>query len=168
MGADLVRAQFDHGYWATSHILTRAGGLSDEEFRATPGSTRDLRGTLVHALDTEWSWRLRLQGEPAEVWTIEMTSEEFPDVEGLKERWGMDENEMRAWLSGLTDADLMGLPDMAEESKGYPLAYYLLHILNHSAQCRADAAAFLTDLGHSPGDLDFLDWADSIGADSTR
>ena len=161
MTPEVIKAQFDYGYWATGQILTRADELTDDEFVSTPSSTRGLRGTLVHGLDTEWSWRLRLQGMPKEAWTAEMTPEEFPSVEVLRQRWRQDETELRAWLDTLGEDQLTGSVDLGERSKGYPLWYYLLHILNHSAQCRADAAGFVTDLGHSPGDLDFLDWADT-------
>jgi uncharacterized damage-inducible protein DinB len=34
--------------------------------------------------------------------------------------------------------------------------HVLLHVLNHNTQHRAEAAAMLTDLGHSPGDIDML------------
>jgi uncharacterized damage-inducible protein DinB len=90
-----------------------------------------------------------------------MKPEEFPDLDTLRARWEQDRVAMRPWLQGLSREDLLAPVELGEESRGYPLWYYLLHIVHHSSQCRADAAAALTELGHSPGDLDFLDYAET-------
>lgn len=155
-----VLTLFDYSYWANRQILRAAAQLSDEQFSApTEVTVRNLQDTLVHQFDVEWSWRLRLQGEPPEVWQQqEFVAADFPTVASLAERWETDEREMRAYLESLSNADLE-----AEAAPGrYALWYYLMHILQHSAQSRADAASLLTQLGHSPGNLDFLDFADSV------
>lgn len=156
-----VLTLFDYNYWANRRILSAAAQLSDEQFSAPMELTvRNLQDTLVHQLDVEWSWRLRLQGEPPEVWQQqELVAADFPTVASLVERWETDERDMRAYLESLSDADLEAeaAPDR------YALWYYLMHILQHSAQSRADAATLLTQLGHSPGHLDFLDFADTLG-----
>ena len=54
---------FDFMYWANRRILDTAARLTNAQFTLPSVIVgRDLRGTLVHALDTECSWRLRLQG----------------------------------------------------------------------------------------------------------
>jgi uncharacterized damage-inducible protein DinB len=155
-----VLTLFDYHYWANRQILRAAAQLRDEQFSAPLEVTvRNLQDTLVHQLDVEWSWRLRLQGEPPEVWQQqELEAADFPTVASLAERWKVDEREMRAYLESLSDADLEAeaAPDR------YPLWYYLMHIYQHSAQSRADAATILTNLGHSPGHIDFLDFADTL------
>jgi len=40
----------------------------------------------------------------------------------------------------------------------------LVHVINHGTQHRSEAAALLTDAGHSPVDLDMIDYADALAA----
>ncbi len=153
----------DYHYWATRRVLSAAASLTDEEFRQTSGgTTRDLRSTLVHALDVEWSWRERLRGPDSETEEAELQLDDFPNVAGLSERWARDESEMRAWIDGLSDEELAAPPHIRAEI-GAPLWFFVMHILTHGTLQRADAAVLLTQAGHSPGDLDFLDFADSLG-----
>lgn len=160
-----VLALFDHLYWVNRRLLDAATRLTAEEFTSptTPETpieitTRDLRATLVHELDVEWSWRLNLQGKPIEEWGPgeELKPEDYPDVRTLREHWARDEAEMRAWLDGLSDEDLARPTSSAFTNDRRPLWHYLLHIVTHAAQQQADAATLLTLKGSSPGDLDFL------------
>lgn len=160
---DLV-ALFDYGYWADRRLLEAAARLTPEQWTAREQiTTRDLRDTLVHALDVEWSWRLRLQKRPTEAWgpEAELRPADYPTAADLAEHWARDEAEMRTWLATLDDNALARDIDIGDKHR-FPLWYYLVHIATHSQQQRADAATLLTRFGCSPGNLDFLDYADSI------
>src|SRR5207245_11017170 len=64
---------FGFSYWMKDRVLECAAKLTTAEFRAPSGlTTRDLRGTLVHTLDVEGSWRARLQGQREDVWQTEL------------------------------------------------------------------------------------------------
>jgi uncharacterized damage-inducible protein DinB len=158
--ADIVRL-FDYSYWATGQILRSAENLSPEEFVAPTDVTyRDLRGTLVHTLDVERSWRRRLRGEPPETWDVELPEDDFPTAQSLAAAWRDDETEMRTWLDALNDETIEDIVDLGPKNR-FPLSVFLLHIITHSAQQRRDAAILLERRGRLPAEIDFLYYADS-------
>lgn len=158
---DGVIALFDYNYWADRHLLDVAAKLTPAAWRANSDvTTRGLRATLVHALDVERSWRLRLQKRPKAEWDAELDPASYDDPTTLADEWRRDEAEMRAWLSTLDQVALD-----AEWNDGgrdrFPLWFFLVHVITHSQQQRSDAAILLTRIGHSPGDIDFLNYVDS-------
>lgn len=151
----------DFTYWGNRHLLDVASKLTPEHWVAPRDITeRSLRGTLVHALDVELSWRLCLQKRPKEEWDGELKPEDYPTAALLAEHWARDEAEMRAWLATLDDATLASNWDISDK-RLFPLWTYVVHIVTHSQQQRSDAAILLTRAGHSPGNIEFLDYADT-------
>ncbi len=149
---------FDYLFWVTYRLLDAADRLSPEEFTATSTiGTRDLRATLVHELDVEWSWRRNLQGKRMEEWgrDDDLDPDDYSDVASLRERWRRDETEMRAWLATLSDDGLTAPTSSAFTGDTRPLWQYLVHILTHATQQQAEAAAMLTLAGHSPDDIGY-------------
>jgi len=149
---------FDYNYWASARILRVTLQVTPQEFIATNTSSHgSLRGTLAHALFAETIWRRRLQGEEMPTGLPQAT--DFPTPQALQEAFLAEEARMRDWLSGLNDDDLHKIAHY-KSTKGAPfqntLWHVLAHILNHGTQHRAEAAAMLTDLGHSPGDVDMI------------
>jgi uncharacterized damage-inducible protein DinB len=159
MQAADILTLFDHMYWVNHQLLDAAARLTPAQFREpTLMTTRDLRATLVHELDVEWSWRLNLQGRPPEESgpDEELQPEDYPDVQSLREHWTRDEAEMRAWLGTLSEEDLQRPVSSAFTNDRRPLWQYLLHVVTHAAQQQADAATLLSLGGRSPGELDYL------------
>jgi uncharacterized damage-inducible protein DinB len=157
-----IEALLDFTYWADRRVLEASSAVPAEAFsRPVSISYRDLRGTLVHTLDVEMSWRRRLRGEPKAVWDAALDVDDYPTVAALAERWATDEAEMRAWIHGLTDTDLAQIQDLGDGDR-FPLWFYLVHIVTHSEQQRRDAQLILRHLGSEPPDLEFLYYADSL------
>jgi uncharacterized damage-inducible protein DinB len=158
----------DYMYWAHRRVLATAARLTPAQFTLPSViAGRDLRATFVHTLDTEWSWRLRLQGRPEEEWKKSLATSDYRNVAALADHWRRDEDEMREWVASLDDETLARSVDLGGNEQ-YPLWYYLIHMVTHSQQHRAESAQLLTQLGRSPGDLDFLDYADSARVRASR
>jgi uncharacterized damage-inducible protein DinB len=161
---DDIAVLFDFNYWANRQIVLACAEIPSEAFTAPPAYTyRSLRGTLVHTLDVELSWRRRLRGEPHDVWDQSLVDTDYPAVSVLHEHWTRDEAEMRAWLQAMADDELAAIVDLGNADR-YPLWYYLVHVVTHSAEQRRDAALILENGGHSPPNLEFLYYADSLTA----
>ena len=148
---------FDYLYWRRDRVLAGADALGTASFVATEGAaSRDLRGTLVHELDVERSWRLRLQGTPDAEWDQTLQDGDYPTAQELREHWSGDEADMRDWIAGLSDADLAG-PVTVNRLEGFALESYLTHVVMHGIQSFSEAGMLLAAAGHSVGDVDFLD-----------
>jgi uncharacterized damage-inducible protein DinB len=150
---------FEHLYWARDRVLRAAAELNASAFTSTDTVTsRDLRATLVHELDVQWSWRERLKGADWKEWgdDAELTGGDYPTLASVMEHWRRDEAVMRSWLAGLTDADLDAPPVRDEDSQ--PLWHYVMHLYAHGLQQFSEAAVLLTRAAHSPGDIGFLEF----------
>lgn len=160
-----IRLLYDYNYWARNRILTAAALVTPEQYAAPAkfpfGS---LRGTLLHTLDAEISWRNRFEYER---WTDDLLEADYPTLTMLQDAWLAEEAAMRAYLARLSDFDLQGIvaymADTGHERRRI-LWHCLLHLANHGTQHRAEAAAILSGYGASPGDLDFTLFLNEHGA----
>ncbi len=167
MNIDEVKLLFDFNYWADKRIADTAARVSPEQYAAPTDfglGFPSLRGTILHILDGEWGWRLRLEratrarpaGDPAD--EADLTEAQLPTLSALRERWSQEETALRKWVNGLRDEELNGLVRYPLPSGGVRervLWHSLVHLINHGTQHRSEAAALLTHYGQSPGEMDF-------------
>jgi len=156
MNRDDIGFLFDYHYWATAHVLDQADRVSPEQFVApSPAPHGSLRSTLLHALAAEVIWRQRMQEgvSPSSLAAFD----ELQSPAEIRTYWRVQEEKMRTYLAGLTDADLLGtfrFRRTGGEELEFMRGRTLAHVVNHATQHRAEAAILLTQYGHSPGDLD--------------
>jgi uncharacterized damage-inducible protein DinB len=148
---------YKYNQWANGLILNAAANVTPEQFLADATFPHGgLRGTLTHTLFAEWIWRNRWEGNSP---TFRIQPEEFPTVEYLRERWMKEEKLLMEFVETLTDEKLVNTFQY-KNTKGAAFEQVLwkamAHVVNHGTQHRAEAAAMLTDLGHSPGDVDLI------------
>ena len=152
-----ITTLYDYNYWATKLILVAAAKVTTEQFAAPgPFPWGGLRGTLVHTLDAEYSWRLIFQFGDSQA--EDLKASDFPRIEDVAQRWQEEETLMRQYLSGLDDKAVTGVLRYTTTTglkRERILWHGLFHVVNHGTQHRSEAAALLTDFGQSPGDVDF-------------
>lgn len=166
MEIDWLRTLYAYSRWANSRVLDTAASLSPTEL-TKPGGVGygSLRDILVHIVAAQWVWLSRWQGvSPTALWN----PADFADVAGIRARWQEVEEDTAAFLAGL-DAGRLGAEVVYASTRGaprrQPLWQLLLHQVNHATQHRSEAAYLLTQMGHSPGDLDLLAYLLQGGAD---
>ena len=148
---------FKYNAWSNAKILEAASGVTPDQFLApAPFPHGSLRGTLVHALFGEWVWRMRWEGTANNpMWK----PEQFPTFESLRARWGDEELRLTQFVTNLTEERLYSKIKYIS-TEGYPhervLWETMAHLVNHGTQHKTEAAAILTGIGHSPGDIDLI------------
>jgi len=166
MKIDEIKLLFDYNDWADARILAGCDRVSPEQYAARASYGRGgLRAIMVHILDNLWQQRITLQGyyqEPladeAAYDATEFHEDTFPTLAMLRERWTIEQQEMRAYLDTLTEEALNStiryvIPGVVRERVVW---HILMEVIIHATQHRSEAAALLTSYGQSPGDLDFL------------
>jgi uncharacterized damage-inducible protein DinB len=150
---------YQYNQWATARILDTAAKLTQEQYLAQASFPHGgLQGTLVHALSAEWIWRTRCEGSSP---TSLLKKEEFPTFASLRARWSEEEKKLMEFVETVSEERLNSTFDYTN-TLGKPFTrvmwQVMAHVVNHGTQHRSEAAAMLTDLGHSPGDLDLISY----------
>ena len=155
MDAASIRFLYDYDAWATRRILDAAQGLEGEAWAGGPAvGERNLADILTHQLGASQRWRHSWQ----DLQTERPRPERGPRLSpaDLRAAWQSEWPQLHAWIATL------GGDDLERRFDGVPLWQMLLHVANHGTQHRSEAAALLTDLGRSPGDLDLIDYAEAL------
>jgi uncharacterized damage-inducible protein DinB len=158
MRAVEIQELFDYNAWANDRVLDAAATLNTEQLTApAPASFGSQRGTLVHLLSAEWTWRMRCSAGISPDALLDEAS--FPTFATLQARFELETAQLRRFVAGLDDATLdrrvrytntRGMPFET------PLWQVLLHVVNHGTQFRSEAGVVLTTFCASPGDLDLI------------
>lgn len=155
---EMILAQQAYNAWANDKLLHTAEALSPDQLRASTNLGHgSVHSTFFHMLQVEALWRMLAQhGELTEEM---LQAEEFDTVDALRAGLHAETNKIQAYVETLSDAELAGalvLRDPRGNEHTYTRWQILLHRYTHTMQHRTEIAAMLSELGHSPGDLDFI------------
>ena len=155
MRVDDIRTMYAYNQWANGRILDQAARLTPEQYAGAALGACSLRKALEHTLGAEVIWRWRWQGLPIE---RDKLPHELPDGAALRAKWDLENSAMLNYLDTLDD-DAIHQPltyhGRGDEVLTRTLWHLLVHVVNHGTQHRSEVALLLTELGLSPGDLDF-------------
>lgn len=153
-----VQCLMEYNHWANEKILKQVAEMSPEDFLAPFSSLgQSVRDVLAHTYGAEWLWLERSRGNSPT--SLAPVDAKYETAEALREAWARDDEALRAWFGGLTEAELAERVDY-KSLQGQPLFMerwqIVVHVMNHGTQHRAEVAERLTELHLSPGNVDLF------------
>jgi uncharacterized damage-inducible protein DinB len=150
----------EYNRWANARLLRKVVHLSPRQLTATCWLSRgSILHTLIHQADTQWFWRLAC--ETGEAPGRSLSEKDFTGIGTLQEFMAAEDDRWVAFVAGLSDSRWLSRHTFSwgrARPRSRELWTLVLHALNHGTHHRAEIGQRLGELGHSPGDLDFLDF----------
>ncbi|HEV8673722.1 MAG TPA: DinB family protein [Methylomirabilota bacterium] len=155
---ETIATLYEYGQWANGRLLAKAAALTDAQLQQplTRGA-QPILPTFAHLVGADLRWFARWRKETPPPM---LSAADLPSVEAVRQKWEALYSVRRAYLGALDDAALREPIQWARDSRTFELPRWqaMVHCANHGTQHRSEIAAMLSDLGHSPGDLDLLLW----------
>ncbi len=156
MEKQIVAQMYEYGIWANKKLLDKASELTDEELRKpfTPHGFTIL-GSLAHLVSAEIRWHQAWTSRPM---SDPITVNEVPTIAAVRAKWETLWAERRAFIESLAPEQLAQpfTRTIRGQTQSVILWNALVHVANHGTQHRSEIAFMLTELNHSPGDLDMI------------
>ena len=157
-----IEQLIDYNYWANGLIMKYAEKLTPEQFLQEHAySQNSVRDILAHVMLAERLWLDRMQGKSRvlEEHRKFFSPDRFKTIKSLYAEWFDLELQMRDYLAGTSEKMLLQdfkylRSDETEHKNRYLDVFTQLFF--HGMQHRAELAVILTNLGYSPGNLDYI------------
>ncbi len=150
----LIRGLYDYHWWANRRLFDVAAGLGDAVTRdmGKHWSVPTVKGMFSHICGSDALWLERWKGtSPARL----QGDADFATLADLRARWDALEAEQRAFVDGLTNADLarpLSYKNTAGTEFTVLLGPLLQHVVNHATHHRSEIATMITLISGSPPD----------------
>jgi uncharacterized damage-inducible protein DinB len=150
----LIRELYDYHRWANHRLFEVALGLGDAVTRemGTHWSVPTVKGMFAHLYGADAIWLSRWKGTSP---VRQAGDADFATMADLRVRWDLLEAEQRAFVEGLTEADLarpVTYKNTSGEQLQVALGPLLQHVVNHATHHRSELATMITLISGSPPD----------------
>jgi uncharacterized damage-inducible protein DinB len=156
---EMMDALYDYTFWADDRLLAAMAGITDDELLARRGEAGFSIGlALLHSMLAQRGW-LR-------IWSGYDVDVALPGaamgghLDNLVDGYRRTHEAIAAFIDTLTDGTLAQTREIRPDQYNSwtrnerRLWDAMIHVVNHTTQHRAEAAAALTAMGRSPGDLE--------------
>jgi len=144
---------------SNERILETTALLSENQFREPANLDHGTAfQTLLHMIDVDWSWREFCVDNDVDGSRFLWEVTPLTDLRSIREEWDQEHARLLAYAGALDEQDLAApmVWKTDDEPLSVPRWLVLAHVVNHGTQHRSEMARYLTECGHSPGDLDLL------------
>lgn len=155
---EVIRGLYDYHWWANRRLFDVAAGLGEEVAGRDVGkqfSHSTIRRMLAHLYGADAVWLSRWQGTSPTA----LPGADIATMTDLRQRWDSTEREQRAFVHGLTPADLVRVMEYKTTDgspKRLPLWPLLQHVANHATHHRSEIATMITMVSGSPPPTDLV------------
>jgi uncharacterized damage-inducible protein DinB len=165
MSSEWLGASARYNRWMNDKLYGLAATLSDEARKRDRGAFfKSIHGTFNHLLLADRVWLARFKGltvangfmGPDGI--LSLDQELYVDFEELRRERTLTDDELMAWISGLTQerlsAPLVYLRRGQRQES--PLWWAVAHVFNHQTHHRGQITALLSQQGCDPGVTDLF------------
>jgi uncharacterized damage-inducible protein DinB len=160
MSVAMIRDLYEYHRWANRKLYDFAAALGEETCARDVGpqfSYAKVVRMFAHLYGADWIWLSRWKGtSPTTLPGAELTT-----MAVVRGKWDALEAEQKAFVDGLSDADLARVVEFKNtEGKPFsaPLGQLLQHVANHATHHRSEIATMVTMLSGSPPDTGINTW----------
>jgi uncharacterized damage-inducible protein DinB len=165
MSPEWLAALARYNRWMNDKLYALAATLSDEARKRDSGAFfKSIHGTFNHLLLADRVWLARFTGAAAPDGFMgpggirSLDQELYIDFEELRRERALTDDELSAWVSGLTSERLAA--PLVYKRRGQkiesPLWWVVAHVFNHQTHHRGQITTLLTQQGHDPGSTDLF------------
>jgi uncharacterized damage-inducible protein DinB len=152
---------FAYNWYTAQRLLDKAALLDEAAYYANPGYGHgSIHEIFFHLLAVSHGWRIAFESgrQPAR-----LQADGFTSLPAVRAGLAQEHERWQTLLAGVSEEEIDGpITLLTFRGEAAPLIYWrvLQHVNFHSMQHHSEIAQLLTHHGHSPGDIDFLFYAE--------